>query len=66
MSVVGTGLFAVGIIGNFYHHYLLATLRSSGDSQSKKRYVAPNGGLFDYVAAPHYLFELILWLGISI
>lgn len=66
MSVIGTGLFAVGIVGNFYHHYLLARLRALGDSSSKKRYVAPKGGLFDYVAAPHYLFELIGWLGVSL
>jgi hypothetical protein len=31
-----------------------------------RRYVPPTGGLFDYVAAPHYLFELLAWLGIAL
>lgn len=58
----GLTLFAVGSVGNLYHHYLLARLRSV----SGKAYVAPRGGLFDYVAAPHYLFELIAWFGIAL
>ena len=60
----GTVLFAIGIIGNFYHHYLLAALRSKNTPATK--YVAPRGGLFNYVATPHYLFELLGWLGIAI
>ena len=62
MLQVGSVLFGIGIVGNFYHHYLLATLRSG----SSAKYVAPKGGLFSYVAAPHYLFELIGWLGIAV
>jgi very-long-chain enoyl-CoA reductase len=50
---------------NFYHHYLLASLRSD-DSCSGGKYHPPKGGLFEYVAAPHYLFELIAWAGIAI
>lgn len=66
-STVGTALFVVGTVGNFYHHYLLARLRglSNGRNDAKK-YVAPRGGLFSFVAAPHYLFELIAWLGIAV
>lgn len=63
---LGTTLFAVGIAGNFYHHILLARLRTEPGSSSLKKYVAPRGGLFSFVAAPHYLFELIGWLGIAI
>merc|ERR1719253_1143035 len=44
MISIGTLLFAIGIAGNFYHHYLLATLRSSNSSNNKNRYVAPKGG----------------------
>jgi hypothetical protein len=58
----GIALFTVGSFGNLYHHFLLATLRAA----SSKKYVAPRGGLFNLVAAPHYLFELIAWLGIAI
>lgn len=68
---VGYGLFVIGIVGNFYHHYLLASLRSSSKNNNdfkvgeKKTYHAPVGGAFALVAAPHYLFELIMWLGIA-
>ncbi|CAM9115562.1 unnamed protein product [Heterosigma akashiwo] len=66
MIAAGTLLFTTGIVGNFYHHYLLARLRAVPSTDSKKKYVAPRGGLFCYVAAPHYLFELVGWLGIAI
>merc|ERR1719343_1067217 len=63
----GPLLFAVGSLGNLYHHYLLARLRSKGTSNSKtKEYRAPSGGLFEYVAAPHYFFELVAWAGIAV
>ena len=61
-QTLGLQLFAVGELGNLYHHYLLRQLRSE---KGKKRYVAPHGGLFDYVAAPHYLFEITAFLGIA-
>ncbi|KAL4599346.1 hypothetical protein ACB092_11G120100 [Castanea dentata] len=57
----GILLFLIGIGGNFYHHYLLSKLRGKGD----KEYRIPNGGLFDLVICPHYLFEIIDFLGIS-
>merc|ERR1712232_463509 len=65
---IGTILLGIGLVGNFYHHYLLANLRKTDNdsSSSNKRYVVPKGGLFEYVAAPHYLFELLGWLGIAI
>lgn len=62
---VGVALFTTGLLGNLYHHSLLASLRSSG-SGSTKKYVVPQGGLFDFVAAPHYFFELVGWLGIAV
>lgn len=63
---IGTIIFVIGIAGNFYHHYLLATLRSVSNRDTNTKYVAPRGGLFSYIATPHYLFELIGWLGIAI
>lgn len=64
----GSVLFTIGIFGNFYHHFLLAGLRisSAGESTKNKEYICPRGGMFEYVATPHYLFELIGWLGIAI
>ncbi|KAL2334924.1 hypothetical protein Fmac_016137 [Flemingia macrophylla] len=57
----GIVLFVVGIIGNFYHHYLLSKLRGKGE----KEYKFPKGGLFGLVICPHYLFEIIIFYGIS-
>jgi len=59
-----SALFAIGTAGNLYHHSILAGLRDSGKTDDKS-YIAPKGGLFDFVAAPHYLFELMAWLGIA-
>lgn len=68
LQTFGSTLFAVGSFGNLYHHFLLARLRSTSatESASSKRYVAPRGGLFSFVAAPHYLFEIIAWLGMAL
>ncbi|RDX82338.1 Steroid 5-alpha-reductase DET2 [Mucuna pruriens] len=57
----GIVLFVVGIIGNFYHHYLLSKLRGEGE----KEYKIPKGGLFGLVICPHYLFEIIVFYGIA-
>lgn len=63
---VGTGLgFALWCVGvglNFHHHVLLAHLRKPGE----REYKLPRGGLFPYVACPHYLAELIGWIGFSL
>lgn len=61
LKYVGIGLFLIGTIGNFYHHCLLANLRKKGD----KEYKIPQGGLFDLVICPHYLFEILAYVGIS-
>lgn len=68
VMTLGIFLFIMGQLGNLYHHYLLTTLRTntSAESKEKKRYVAPRGGLFSLVAAPHYFCELVSWLGIAI
>lgn len=58
---LGIILFLVGISGNFYHHKLLADLRKGSTG-----YFIPKGGLFRYVICPHYLFEIIGWVGIAL
>ncbi|KAK9283305.1 hypothetical protein L1049_011543 [Liquidambar formosana] len=57
----GIVLFLMGISGNLYHHYLLSKLREEGD----KEYKIPKGGLFHLVICPHYLFEILGFLGVS-
>jgi very-long-chain enoyl-CoA reductase len=59
LATAGVAVFAIGEIGNFYYHYYMSNLRSSG----KKGNFLPKGGMFNYVVAPHYFFELLTWLG---
>ncbi|PIN17284.1 3-oxo-5-alpha-steroid 4-dehydrogenase (NADP(+)) [Handroanthus impetiginosus] len=61
LKYIGISIFILGICGNFYHHYLLSKLRTKGD----KNYKIPQGGLFNLVICPHYLFEILSFLGIS-
>jgi very-long-chain enoyl-CoA reductase len=48
---------------NFYHHLLLARLRPAGDGGG---YRIPQGGLFSLVACPHYLAEIVSWIGYAV
>ncbi|XP_076890772.1 uncharacterized protein LOC143541987 [Bidens hawaiensis] len=59
---IGLILYILGILGNFYHHTLLSKLRKNNE----KVYKIPRGGLFDLVICPHYLFEIIIFVGISL
>nr|XP_043613361.1 very-long-chain enoyl-CoA reductase-like [Erigeron canadensis] len=61
LKYIGIGVFLVGITGNFYHHRILANLRKEGE----KDYKIPQGGLFELVICPHYLFEIFGYVGIS-
>ncbi|KAH8050251.1 3-oxo-5-alpha-steroid 4-dehydrogenase [Aureococcus anophagefferens] len=47
-------LYAVGELGNLYHH-------RGGSSD----YVVPTGAGFDLCTMPHYLFEIVAWLGVA-
>ena len=61
--IPGLVIFLIGEIGNAYHHILLSRLRrGSGENI----YVSPTGGLFKFVATPHYFFELVAWYGIAL
>ncbi|CAK7325155.1 unnamed protein product [Dovyalis caffra] len=61
LKYIGIVIFLLGIVGNFYHHHLLASLRAKND----KGYKVPRGGLFGLVTCPHYLFEILIFLGMS-
>ncbi|MCR9141569.1 MAG: hypothetical protein NXI24_04895 [bacterium] len=60
--ILGGLIFLAGQAGNLYHHLLLRNLRRPGESG----YVIPRGGLFGAVTAPHYLFEIIAWIGYAV
>ncbi|KAM7532230.1 hypothetical protein LguiB_035640 [Lonicera macranthoides] len=60
LKYAGVAIFLAGILGNFYHHFILSNMRN-GD----KEYKIPRGGLFNLVICPHYLFEILGFLGAS-
>ncbi|KAL5720422.1 hypothetical protein ACHQM5_013376 [Ranunculus cassubicifolius] len=62
LKYVGAALFLLGIFGNLYHHTILAKLRKKDD----KGYKIPKGGLFSSVICPHYLFEILGFIGVCL
>lgn len=67
---VALAMFSVGQAGNLWHHCLLADMRKKEPSASSdgnaSPYKIPEGGLFNFVTMPHYLFEIIAWFGIAL
>lgn len=59
VTYAGLALYGIGVIGNYLHHKMLADLR-----RDSLEYVIPRGGMFELVICPHYLFEIVIWLGI--
>jgi len=65
----GVTLFYVGMMINSQSDTILRNLRSSSKGEKddeSSRYKIPYGGVFTYVSSPHYLGELLEWLGYSI
>ena len=56
---LGALVFAFGELVNGYHHWLLARLRLPG----VRKYNVPRGGLFGWVASPHYCGEILSFVG---
>jgi len=59
---VGLVVFVLAERGNARAHRMLRELRPEG---SKLR-VIPRGFLFERVSSPHYLFEILSWLGFAL
>ena len=57
--MLGTVVFGLGELLNGYHHWLLARLRPP----RVHTYVVPRGGLFGWVASPHYFGEILSFVG---
>jgi very-long-chain enoyl-CoA reductase len=62
LVVLGSALFVVAELGNAKAHRMLRALRPEG---SKAR-VIPRGFLFESVSSPHYLFEILSWVGFAL
>jgi very-long-chain enoyl-CoA reductase len=62
LVVAGTLVFIVAELGNARAHRMLRDLRPEGT----KRRVIPRGFLFERVSCPHYLFEILSWVGFAL
>lgn len=62
LVVLGGVLFVVAELGNARAHRMLRDLRPAG---SKARLI-PRGFLFEWVSSPHYLFEILSWVGFAL
>jgi very-long-chain enoyl-CoA reductase len=58
----GVVVFAMAEAGNARAHRMLRDLRPVGTKQR----VIPHGFLFERVSCPHYLFEILSWLGFAL
>ena len=58
LIVVGVLIFVVGEVGNCLSHVHLM--------RSAERKTIALGGIFNYVSRPHYLFEILSWLGFAL
>lgn len=66
LIVVGSIIFFLGECGNCYCHLKLRAFRKEKieDSLSQKsQHAIPHGFLFEFVSCPHYLCEILSWLG---
>ncbi|KAI9271779.1 3-oxo-5-alpha-steroid 4-dehydrogenase-domain-containing protein [Phascolomyces articulosus] len=59
----GTMLFFAGELVNFYHHRILSCLRKTS---SDSGYKIPEGGLFKFTWCPHYVGEIMAFVGLAI
>ena len=60
--LIGAAVFAVGFVVNYRADHILINLRRPGETG----YQVPYGWLFDYVASPNYLGEIVEWIGFAV
>ena len=61
--MVGAILFIGGLVLHIQSDATIRNLRRHLEYNGKGRYGIPNGGLFKFVSNPHYLGEIVEWLG---
>jgi very-long-chain enoyl-CoA reductase len=62
LVAVGGALFVLAELGNAKAHRMLRALRPAGSTVR----VIPRGFLFERISSPHYLFEILSWLGFAL
>jgi 3-oxo-5-alpha-steroid 4-dehydrogenase 1 len=56
---IGAAIFIAGFAMHFHADKIIRQLRKPGETE----YRIPRGGLFHWVSSPHYLGEIIQWIG---
>ena len=62
LQALGLVWFALAEAGNARAHLMLRALRTPGGREKQ----IPRGFLFDRVSCPHYLFEILSWVGFNL
>jgi len=62
LMVLGGAVFVLAELGNARAHRILRDLRVEGATTR----VIPRGFLFERVSCPHYLFEILSWVGFAL
>jgi len=62
VQAAGVALFALAEAGNARAHLILRALRPAGTSEKR----IPRGFLFELVSCPHYLCEILSWVGFNL
>jgi len=63
VSLGGLVLGLIGEAGNAWAHLALRRLRAQAGSSERR---LPSGGLFNLIDCPHYLFEILSWVGFAL
>ena len=70
LIVTGVIIFLIGEFGNAWCHLQLRFFRTKKQDKSfmslETGHIMPHGNIFNYVSCPHYMFEIITWLGFFI
>ncbi|GMI83562.1 Polyprenol reductase 2 [Hibiscus trionum] len=61
---VGSAIFLWGWIHQFRCHAILGSLRAHGEEADE--YVIPKGDWFEIVSCPHYLAEIVIYVGLVV
>jgi len=62
-AALGVAVGLVGEVGNAWAHLALRGLRERAGSSERR---LPSGGLFNLIDCPHYLFEILSWVGFAL
>lgn len=68
MKFVGTALFLYASLEHHRAHVILGNLRKdkTGQKVLHRQHVTPRGGMFEYLSAPHFVFEMLIYLAMGI